>query len=269
MNAAFLKAKRVILFLSYRVAKVFGIDRRTLSILCYHTFRNPSPNHRWEIDPKTFEKQVEKISGQARFVSIEEALGALRGKKVAGPAVALTFDDGFRDVLEILPVTRKYRIPAAIFVLARPENTDHGQLRSQGTFLDLSEIKKLYEEGWTIGCHSATHTDLKRLGQDELEEEVSGAKKMLESRLGIPIEYFAYPRGIFSETIVAAVRKAGYKAAFTTEPGGVERGANPWLVPRTVIDQTHRLSEFPQVYSPSSFFFRKLLARFKLYERFS
>jgi peptidoglycan/xylan/chitin deacetylase (PgdA/CDA1 family) len=68
---------------------------------------------------KTFERQIDFLGRECRFVSLEE-MGALLtgGSRLSRPAVAITFDDGYRDVYEnAWPMLKRKGIPAAFFVV--------------------------------------------------------------------------------------------------------------------------------------------------------
>ncbi|MEM9484820.1 MAG: polysaccharide deacetylase family protein, partial [Cyanobacteria bacterium P01_F01_bin.116] len=65
----------------------------------------------------------------------------------------------------------------------------------------------------TIISHSVTHPrDLRELSDQDLRYELKEAKERLESRLGIPINYFTYPEGNHDERVVEATEAAGYVA---------------------------------------------------------
>lgn len=262
----FFTIKRGILKFLYQINRPFGIDKRTISILCYHSISNDQ--NRYAVSKEMFEEEMKKISYHAKFISLDEAVGRLEGKNVLAPAIAVSFDDGYADMLDILPITRKYTIPVALFVLADPDNTDRNEINNNLPLLQWDQIKYLRDQGWTIGCHGATHRTLANLSAHELVKEITDSKKMLEYKLGSRIDYFAYPKGVYNKSIVEAVAEAGYKAAFTIEAGSISEKANRWLLPRTIIEKTHRVSEFPAVYSSTSFFMRKLTNRFKLWDKF-
>jgi hypothetical protein len=45
---------------------------------------------------------------------------------------------------------------------------------------------------------------------------------MLERRLGVRVEHFAYPRGEYASESVEWVRRAGYKAGWATRTGDAD-----------------------------------------------
>ena len=258
--------KRNILSGLYQIGRLFGLNKNHISILCYHGISENSEKH--SINRKDFESHIEKISKYSKFISLEEAVGMLDGIKSNGSAVVLTFDDGFADLLDIVPFIKKYNVKPAVFVLSDPEHADRAELNNQDRLMTVEEIKNLRDNGWTIGCHSATHADLSALNQAEIKKQIIDSKFHLERRLGFKIDYFAYPKGAFNEAVINAVKEGNYKAAFSILPGCITKKSNRWIMPRTVIDNSHRIDDFPAVYSPTSFFIRKITNRFKIWDKF-
>ena len=256
----------MILGLANSIGKIFGTEKRTLSVLCYHGFSKTG--NKYSIEPRIFEAQIKKILTHSRVISIEEAISVLAGKQLSGPAIVLTIDDGYADVLNVASIIAKYQIPVTLFVLSDPRNANRSELDHNGRLLSWQELRHLSSLGWTIGCHSATHADFSNLSKKEIKKEIIYAKKMIEEKLETKVKYFAYPKGIFNERIVQLVKKAGYQAAFGIQAGTVTHKSNRWVLPRTIINKTHQISEFPTVYSPTSFAIHRATDRFKLWDKF-
>ncbi len=68
------------------------------------------------IRPDTFGAQLDRLGSRFRFVSLLEALSGA----VDGPVCALTFDDGYRDIVDVVwPACRARGIPIAVFPVVR------------------------------------------------------------------------------------------------------------------------------------------------------
>jgi peptidoglycan/xylan/chitin deacetylase (PgdA/CDA1 family) len=95
----------------------------------------------------------------------------------------------------------------------------------EGWPMNATELRQLSEGGLIeIGGHTRTHALLSSLTKEEQEEEIAGGKAELDAMLGRPTRCFAYPFGFwgdFNDLSIEAVRKAGYLAAFSFEPGVV------------------------------------------------
>ncbi len=80
-------------------------------------------------------------------------------------------------------------------------------------------------EGMTVGSHTLSHPVLAGLPFARQVEELRHSRRILQERLGRPIETIAYPFGsadsINADTC-SALAEAGYRAAFSCY-GGVNR----------------------------------------------
>jgi peptidoglycan/xylan/chitin deacetylase (PgdA/CDA1 family) len=73
---------------------------------------------------------------------------------------------------------------------------------------------------------------LPELADDALEDELAGARRELEDRLPDAPPLFAYPYGLHDERVRSAVAAAGYRLAFTTEPGRNGAGTDSYCLRR-------------------------------------
>jgi len=139
-----------------------------------------------------------------------------------------------------LDVERRLRALTPDFV---PTAAQRARLESM-TWRDLTAL----DPGLvTIGSHSVSHPMLPRLDAAAARAEIVESRRRLEGKLGRAVEFFCYPAGAYSESVVADVR-AHYRAAVTTDPGLVDAG-----------DDRHRLRRVPAV--PDMPFFAWLLHR--------
>jgi hypothetical protein len=77
-------------------------------------------------------------------------------------------------------------------------------------------LAEMHRAGVTIGSHSQTHALLPNESWPRVLDEAAGSRQVLEKRLGITINHFAYPNGSFNPAAVRAVANAGYRLAYTT-----------------------------------------------------
>jgi len=94
------------------------------------------------------------------------------------------------------------------------------QALSDRFFMTWSQLHELAEDPLVqIGAHTLTHPCLKRLGENEAGDEIEQSRQILEERLGVEIEHFAYPFGTpdaCGEREFRLVRELGFKTAVTT-----------------------------------------------------
>ncbi|QGM99249.1 polysaccharide deacetylase family protein [Methylocystis parvus] len=109
---------------AHRLAAPF--TRGLGAILMFHRVRpNPgeafAPNAGLEITPDFLDNLLGHLRARGyEILSLDAALGRLRGEESTGrPFVALTFDDGYRDLVEhALPILERRRAPFTAYVTA-------------------------------------------------------------------------------------------------------------------------------------------------------
>jgi peptidoglycan/xylan/chitin deacetylase (PgdA/CDA1 family) len=92
--------------------------------------------------------------------------------------------------------------------------------------------------GITIGAHTVTHAFLAAFDAATQRSEIVDSRARLEDLTGRRITTFAYPygdRGAYDATAVAAVRSAGFDAAFITAVGSIDRASSTFELPRLYV----------------------------------
>jgi peptidoglycan-N-acetylglucosamine deacetylase len=79
-----------------------------------------------------------------------------------------------------------------------------------------------------IGAHTLNHPILTEIQKKFAWEEIMGSKKNLEDILGHPINMFCYPFGKYDNEIKDLIKKAGFIAARTCQPGDFSKGKDPF-----------------------------------------
>ncbi len=105
-----------------------------------------------------------------------------------------------------------------------------------------SDIRELQAEGIHFGSHTVTHPDLRSLGPDQLEYELGRSKEVLEDRLGLPIESFAYPHGFpeedrnYTRYLQDVLCNCGYDHGVSTILGRASVKSNRFFLPRLPVN---------------------------------
>lgn len=175
----------------------------------------------------------------------------------AAPGVLLTFDDGLANCYEqVLPILTEFQAPAIIFVATRP--VAQPEVRLPHLILQMREQwgheaavpEELVREWYaslrpeelsacarspliTVGSHSVSHPSLVLCSGDRLQFELEASRRFLEEISGKPVNFFAYPLGHYDRRVAAAVRAAGYQAAFSLNSRDLGLGA--YEIPRVEI----------------------------------
>ena len=107
-----------------RWPKVRRFHKSKFGILCYHRVGTEGVPLFSRLDPRVFEAQMKYIRKHYRIVPLGQMCAELTNDDVMRPTLAITFDDGYRDLYtHALPVLRKYAIPATIYLIGRSMET--------------------------------------------------------------------------------------------------------------------------------------------------
>lgn len=230
-------------------------------VLCYHSVNEDNWFHGVSIS--ALELQLRWLSHFAKPVTLGDIYLHITQKKIINePSFAVTFDDGYSSILNTTNLLEELNIKPTFFVLSEPARASHNELDSNYEFLSIEDIKYLIKLGWTLGSHSATHSDFWGLDPESIKKEISQSKKDLEFEVGTKVDYFAFPRGRYTDEILEEVKHAGYKMALSMDDGIITIGQNPLIVPRVGINRTHSFKEFKASFPPTAIYFRKLAKQF-------
>jgi peptidoglycan/xylan/chitin deacetylase (PgdA/CDA1 family) len=221
-----------------------GAARPGLRILYYH--RVAAENDPLAVTPDAFRRQMDALaaSGQ-RVVDLYEIdeLALAAGEA----AVALTFDDGYRDVLEAaLPVTREHGFPSTVFVVPGAiAGTSPFAWYAAGAMpavADWDELRAEERAGLVrFEPHTLTHPVLPNLTRESARREIAGSKEAVEHELGRPAKIFCYPGGYYSPREVELVHESGYRAAVTCEFGANSAPFAHHELRRTIVERSDAL----------------------------
>lgn len=205
-------------------------------VLMYHATNRSD----WKlaVSPGAFERQMSYLAQNGWVVSLADIVAYVKGEKdLPARAVAVTFDDGYRDVLsEALPILERYRIPATVFV---PSDLSVRTDPKGSARLTEEELRELAKSPLiTIGSHAMTHRKFTELSKDEMQTESKASAEALAQMTGTRPCFFAYPFGARSRSAERAVEAAGYEAAFGITEGTIHKGDNLFTLKRVQIDST-------------------------------
>jgi len=129
--------------------------------------------------------------------------------------VAITFDDGYRNSLEVVaPILTDLNIPFTVFI------TPSFVLSGQPEYLSVTGIRELAAvPGVSIGAHGYSHCHLTECNTNQLHEELENSRKWLEDILGRPVTAMSYPYGAVDQRVRNAAAAAGYLFAASSRFG--------------------------------------------------
>lgn len=146
----------------------------------------------------------------ARPVALDDGIEAIKAGEQA-PFVAITFDDAFRNFVEVAwPVMADLEIPVTLFV---PTGFVVGAAPSPLSGVDLPPcdwpaLRDLIASSLvTIGSHTRTHPDLRRLDVEQVRAELQDSRSTLEDHLGVAVNSFCYPRALWNRRVESEVAR--------------------------------------------------------------
>ncbi len=199
-------------------------------VLMYH--RVGEANNDWErkycVSPQRFADHMRTLMHTGwRAVSIEDFFAWLDGHaELPEQSFLLTFDDGFLGVHEhAAPVLAALGWPATVFLVSQliGKRDDwceaHNPSGVTYPLLDASHIRELRGQGFSFHSHTRNHADLPTLDDRQLHDQLAGSRTDLQALLGEEVAYLAYPYGHYDDRVLQAAQVAGYRAAFSVQPG--------------------------------------------------
>ncbi len=100
-------------------SRVIGYRERrpAFQILTYHRVNDERDPFFTSIPTEVFERQVAFIARTYRVLTVEDLAERMRRGRVPRNALAITFDDGYRDTLtHAAPILARYGLPATVFL---------------------------------------------------------------------------------------------------------------------------------------------------------
>jgi peptidoglycan/xylan/chitin deacetylase (PgdA/CDA1 family) len=110
---------------------------------------------------------------------------------------------------------------------------------SSDCMLTWDDINIMHKNGITFGSHTVEHPILTMVSPERAKKEICESKIIIEEKIGIPVKFFAYPKGKkedFNDTIKGILREYEYICGLTTVFGTNDcnqdlfemRRATPW-----------------------------------------
>jgi len=214
-------------------------DNRSV-ILTYHSLDDSESAI--SIAPRLFRQHMDFLAASGLAVlPLDQALQR-------PGSVAITFDDGFRNFLDLaLPELALRRLPATIFIVS-----GYCGRRNLWPARPYRRIPRQPLLGWdelsampaliSLGAHTVTHPDLRGVSPAECEKELRECQAQIEQRTGRPVRWLAYPYGASSPTVRSLAGRY-FDLAVGTSLQFVSTRSNPLDLPR--IDAYYFGGRFP------------------------
>lgn len=222
---------------------VFTLSRRmtrnAARILAYHGVddrADPALNFDgFHVHPDVFEQHLRTLAGHYHVVTLRSLAECFRdGRAPPRGAVAITFDDGYRNNLtHAVPLLRKYNLPATFFITTGFIDGTHQpwwfRLRAAGgvdvvtreaqfkrlasaereramqsegippalpyPMLDWDGLRQILAAGHDVGAHTVSHVSLAHESAETVAGEVHDSVARIAEMTGQAPVLYAYPYG--------------------------------------------------------------------------
>ena len=203
-----------------------------IPVLIYHSVDDhPAPrDRRWTVDRASFAEHARVVSASGRVgLNITELADALRGARpLPERPVAITFDDGFRDVCDAVATLLDCDLASTLYITTSVVGTS-GRLSPA----DLAELAGV--PGVELGAHAVHHLHLDELADPELAAEVRTSKAQLEDLTQKEVRSFAYPHGAYDCRVRDAVIAAGFRSAAAVKNAISHERDDPFAIARWTV----------------------------------
>lgn len=205
------------------------IEPVTTTLTNYDTSSLSNKKHSWYFNKG---KNHEQPRIDAQLKDAVDEYDAIYLESADEKIIYLTFDEGYENgyTSQILDTLKEKNVKAAFFIT--------------GPYLSKNEdlVKRMVEEGHTVGNHTVNHPSMPDVDDEKLEKELLDLDRKFYELYGQSMKYIRPPMGEFSERTVALSKNLGYTSVFwsfayrdweTNNQKGTEYAKN------TVLDAIH------------------------------
>lgn len=207
--------------------------QEAVPILMYHVIAAPpsgAPFPGLYVVPSEFAAQMQALKDAGwHAVTLDQVQAYWQGGVSLGPGkpIVVSFDNGYQSqYTQALPVLRRLG-------WVGDENVQLTGLPPSQGGLSQTQIRGLVTAGWELDTQGISHADLITLDTAQLHYQVAVARRTVQQRFGVPVNWFCYPSGHYDSTVIAAVKAAGFTGSTTVVPG--------WAHPSEDRFRLHRL----------------------------
>ena len=215
---------------------------RPILVFVFHQVSDEfEPDTMWMCDwtqTGVFKGNILALKKQYKFISLEEvrehlAKDKYRFRKYA----ALTADDGWASLKNILPWLVEQKIPVTLFLNPSVLDGQKWNSRESDKLLTEEEVVRFVKEGSpyiSIASHGWSHKSCTQMTMREFEESVQASERVL-CRVPAIVPFFAFAYGQYIPAQVAYLRGMKLVPVFVD---GVDNDNDPTSIHRFCIDGT-------------------------------
>jgi peptidoglycan/xylan/chitin deacetylase (PgdA/CDA1 family) len=214
---------------------------RPLPILLYHSVDDEPAKDvaRWSVTPRQFAEHMAVLRhGGWNTLTLSELL-LLRDTGASWPAdsVAVTFDDGFEDVLSRAMPAMDGMVATAYVTSGWLRDRATDGAGAPGRMLSSPQLAEIASGGWEVGVHGHRHVALDAVSRAVAGRDIEDSKHLVEDALGAPTKSFAYPYGYHDKAVQHLVRGAGFDHAVGVKNTHSHTQDDRWGIARITVER--------------------------------
>lgn len=190
------------------------VKKKEVPILCYHRIRkilatDGANMKTYSVTPEVFAQQMKTLHDNGYHTILPDQLYEYRVHNGTLPSkpVMITFDDTREEQYHLgASEMNRYRFKGVFFIMTVSIN--------RPGYMTESQIKNLSENGHTIGAHTWDHHLVTKYEGKDWEIQLLKPKKRLKDITGKPVNYFAYPSGVWNKQAIPKLKNSDYRMAF-------------------------------------------------------
>lgn len=187
---------------------------KPVRVFCFHQVSDCfDPDTMWECDwtqTEAFKQKILSFKKDYTFIPLTEAHHhILRDRFRFKNYAALTADDGWESLKNIIPWLAEQRIPITLFLNPLYLDGHHKQIRKTEKLLTLDEVKHLvldFSPFVSVASHGWSHKDCLLMTEEEFIASVNKAEAVLKMMEGY-IPFYAFTFGKYKEAYLEYLNK--------------------------------------------------------------
>lgn len=208
------KSNLLLAILLFLGLSFYAQNKKEIPVLCYHAIQNVNVNDSknkktYSVTPEAFAHQMKALAENGyKTISPDELYNYLtKNEPLPKKPIMITFDDGKVEQYNIaVKEMNKYHFKGVFFIMT--------VAIGKPGYMSTTQIKTLANEDHTIGSHTWDHHKISEYGAKDWKLQLVKPKKLLEKITNKPVNYFAYPYGVWNQKTADSLKCNGFKLAF-------------------------------------------------------
>ena len=186
-----------------RLASIFYFSKKSKAIF-YHDIHSNKKYTKMSTSADLLKEHI-KIIRESGYEIVSEIT------KPNGQ-IEISFDDGFLGLFDNIHIINEFKIPIKLFIVI--------SYLGKQNYINKEQLLALQNNTFmTIASHTESHKILHSIPENEIIDELTNSKKVLEDFINYKINSICFPEGKFSKKVVEIAESVGYTRQYCSIPG--------------------------------------------------